>query len=135
MSETNAPKQPTCHRPGSIWDDHDVEYEEHIAEIASTGTGPKADDDIAVEIKHYLNRPNIPREANPLAEWENLKSLFPNIYPIAMKYLTMSPTSVPSERLFAQSGQIVTKQRNRLSGKHVNQLLFLSSVSEDLWMS
>ena len=90
-------------------------------------------DDISIELSHYLKRPNVPWDRNPLAEWSQMKAVFPNIYPVAMKYISILATSVPSERLFSQSGQIVTKQRNRLSGKHVNQLLFLSSVDEELW--
>ena len=90
-------------------------------------------DDIRIELSHYLKRPNVPSDRYPLAEWSQMKAVFPNIYPVAMKNISMLATSVPSERLFSQSGQIVTKQRNRLSGKHVNQLLFLSSVDEELW--
>lgn len=45
----------------------------------------------------------------------------------------MVATSVPSERLFSKSGQIMTDSRNRLTGEHLNKLLFLGSLSENDW--
>jgi len=33
-------------------------------------------------------------------------------------------TFVPSERVFSKGGQVVTKKRNRLSSKRVEQIIF-----------
>ena len=56
-----------------------------------------------------------------------------NLYEIAMDYLPILATSIPSERLFWKAGQIIAKRRNRLSGKHLNVLLFLSSIHLETW--
>lgn len=45
----------------------------------------------------------------------------------------MVGTSVPSERLFSKAGQVMTDSRNRLTGEHLNKLLFLGSLSESDW--
>ena len=60
-----------------------------------------------------------------------MKSHYPSLYKVAMTYLAILATS---ERIFLKAGQIITKQRNRLSEKHLNGLLFLSSLDKEFWM-
>jgi len=52
---------------------------------------------------------------------------------IAMKYLVIPATSVPTERLFSKAGATVTKSRNRLSGGTLTKLLFLQSLDNKYW--
>ena len=44
---------------------------------------------------------------------------------LARIYLGVPATSVPSERVFSTAGDIVTAQRSRLAGDHIDQLIFL----------
>ena len=44
---------------------------------------------------------------------------------IARDHLAIPATSAPSERVFSQGGDIVTKKRNRLSGERIRELLCL----------
>ncbi|KYN21735.1 hypothetical protein ALC57_05886, partial [Trachymyrmex cornetzi] len=51
----------------------------------------------------------------------------------AIKSLTIIATSVPAERLFSKAGRIMSEDRNKLSSKHLSQLLFLSSLDIRYW--
>ena len=88
---------------------------------------------IDIEIRQYLRCPVSPRTVNPFEEWISMEPYYPRLYEMAMDYLPILATSVPSERLFSKAGQIITKQRNRLSGKHLNILLFLSFIDLETW--
>lgn len=63
----------------------------------------------------------------PLKYWQNYSQS--PLSKLAKRYLTIIATSVPSERLFSRAGNIITDLRNRLTGEHLQQLLFLNSLS------
>lgn len=88
-----------------------------------------------VELRQYLNKPITAITTNPLETWENMKVEFPHLYIIARQYLSIIATSVPAERLFSEAGLIITDKRSRLTGEHLSQLIFLSSVSENFWVT
>lgn len=62
---------------------------------------------------------------NTLTLWKDMKSVYPILSNIAIKYLSTVATSVSSERLFSKAGLTLSNQRNRLTPKHLNELLFL----------
>lgn len=70
---------------------------------------------------------------NPLQLWKDMKSIYPILSKIAIKYLSTVATSVPSERMFSKVGLTLSKQRNRLTSKHLNKLLFLQSLDDSSW--
>lgn len=87
---------------------------------------------MADKLKYYLNQPLMKMDDSPLKYWlMNINSGFKNI---ALKYLSLIATSVPSERLFSWAGNIVTENRNRISSEHLQQLLFLNSLSAEDWL-
>jgi len=86
---------------------------------------------MADELKYYLNQPPIKMDDNPLKYW--LMNMHSRLKDIALKYLSIIATSVPSERLFSRAGNIITDSRNRLTGEHLQQLLFLNSLSVEDW--
>ncbi|CAJ0902532.1 8394_t:CDS:2 [Entrophospora sp. SA101] len=57
----------------------------------------------------------IPQNTDPLKWWAEKKNEFPLMSELALKYLCVSATSVPSERLFSDIGNQITKKRNNLS--------------------
>ncbi|XP_017478144.1 PREDICTED: zinc finger BED domain-containing protein 1-like isoform X1 [Rhagoletis zephyria] len=87
------------------------------------------------QLRAYLIRPAVSRKLNknPLTTWQALKNDFPLLFPIAQKYLSVMAMSVPCERLFSHAGLIATQLRNRLSPEHLNMLVFLRSIEEEMW--
>lgn len=78
------------------------------------------------EFKRYLREPTCSKDQDPLAFWkETRKQRFPGLCKMAMKYMGIPATSVPSEKLFSTAGNIVTARREKLTSDHVQQLLFL----------
>lgn len=84
------------------------------------------------EVQMYLSSPVTPIKRDAIEIWEDMKSLFPKLSRIAMTYLPIVATSVPSERLFSEAGATVTQDRNRLLGTRLSKLLFLNSISRFL---
>jgi hypothetical protein len=48
-----------------------------------------------------------------------------NVSNAASKYLYIPATSALSERVFSVSGYVLNQKRSRLSGKHLDALIFL----------
>ncbi|XP_046800992.1 E3 SUMO-protein ligase ZBED1-like [Lucilia cuprina] len=82
------------------------------------------------EVQMYLSSPVTPIKSDAIEIWEDMKSLFPKLSKIAMLYLPIVATSVPSERLFSEAGATITQDRNRLLGTRLSKLLFLNSITK-----
>lgn len=89
---------------------------------------------VVLEFKNYLESKLIPWETNsdPLLYWTNNFSRDSELSKLALKYLIIPATSVPSERLFSKAGDILKKRRSNLSPKRVEQLMIISCLSADL---
>lgn len=68
------------------------------------------------EFQKFVSSPVTPIKGDALEMWDDLKGLFPGLYSLAMIYLPIVATSVPSERLFSEAGATITQERNRLLG-------------------
>lgn len=89
---------------------------------------------VPVELRQFLNQPVIQRTNDPLAYWHQMNTVYPDLYKIAIKYLSIVGTSVPSERLFSKAGNILTEKRSRLmNSKRLSKLIFLSSLDKIHW--
>jgi hypothetical protein len=79
------------------------------------------------EFQHYLNVLELPalEEYDPFLWWATNKNQYPILHQIAMKYISIPATSVPSERLFSDAKNLITPQRTRLDSFLINQLMFL----------
>ena len=78
------------------------------------------------EVDKYLRTPVLPRTEDPLKWWKDNSHIFPQLAPLARKYLCLLATSVPSERLFSKAGELVSLKGNRLKPKNINMFLFLN---------
>jgi hypothetical protein len=56
--------------------------------------------------------------------WHANRAKFPVMERVAAAVLSAQATSVPSERLFSEAGELVSKRRTRLSDQNVNALVF-----------
>ncbi|CAH1371900.1 unnamed protein product [Tenebrio molitor] len=103
-----------------------------VAEHQNKGT---SEDDIKniinAEVSQYINSPVYPLKSDPLLIWEAMKITYPHLHKLALKYLQICATSVPAERLFSKTGQIVTAKRSRLKPQRLNKLVFLSSIDNN----
>ncbi|CAG9829823.1 unnamed protein product [Diabrotica balteata] len=104
----------------SIW----TQFDKKMAEkkICSTPTSIGI-----LMIRQYLELPAVDRKNNPLNFWVKHKEVLPELYDLAIKYLCVPATSVPSERVFSKTGQITNLRRNRLAPKNLDQIIFLNS--------
>lgn len=84
-------------------------------------------------LKQYLREPLVEKEVNPILYWTTRKSIWPDLSDLALRYLSVVATSVPSERLFSLAGHTLSESRNRLNPQRLSKLLFLRCLSADQW--
>jgi hypothetical protein len=82
-------------------------------------------------VRQYVEEPIIGRLADPLAWWkERMHGNLRHLRPLAKRSLCIVATSVPSERVFSKSGQLISARRNRLASKTVQMVMFLNHNSK-----
>ncbi|KAF0721163.1 zinc finger BED domain-containing protein 4-like [Aphis craccivora] len=106
-----------------LWEEHDA--------MVNTESNQYHDDEVNCEKRLYLQQPIIDCMQSPIEFW--LKSPFPVLTKIALKYFTVVATSVASERLFSKAGNIITDHRSRLNHRRLEKLVFLSSIESKFW--
>ena len=77
------------------------------------------------EVTGYLAFNPISRKDDPLNWWKEKKQAFPHISKLVMKYLSAPSSSVYSERLFSEKGNIYEEHRNRMLPRNGEMLAFL----------
>ena len=75
-------------------------------------------------VEQYLAAPLLHyHTGNACTWWAENRARFPTLSKLALQYL--SPTSVPSERLFSTAGDIYDEKRNKLDPERAETLLFI----------
>jgi len=87
-----------------------------VFEGASAVSEPEQD-----EIDLYTAEPACAKDANPLHWWKMNEARFPGVARLAKKYLSVQATSAPSERVFSNVGNILTKKRSRLVDRQLKK--------------
>ncbi|XP_034052383.1 zinc finger BED domain-containing protein 1-like [Gymnodraco acuticeps] len=77
------------------------------------------------EVTSYMAADSTSLDSDPLAWWKNNEAKYPHVAMLAKRYLAVSATSVPSERVFSTAGDIVSASRSALSASNVDKLIFL----------
>ena len=57
--------------------------------------------------------------------WNERKSILPHLSELACKYLPITATSTPSERLFSNTGNHISIRRTRLDPNLLHRMIFL----------
>ena len=80
---------------------------------------------LVAEMEGYLNMPSIESNENPFLWWRQHKTAFQRLARLAQRYLSTPASSVCSERLFSEGGNIFEEKRSRLLPRNGEKLLFL----------
>jgi len=110
-----------------FWEDFDERVANTRASTSSDRTTPSTSTAAMMEMRAYLAEPLLPRTSDPLAWWEMCSPVFKTLCEVMRTRLCIVATSVPSERIFSKTGQIITDRRNRLSPSKVRELVFLNA--------
>ncbi|CAM9225809.1 unnamed protein product, partial [Laminaria digitata] len=78
---------------------------------------------LTAELLQYRGMKPLREDANPLQWWEEHRSTLPLLKELAARVLCVPASSASSERLFSKAGLTLTKQRARLTGSRVAQLV------------
>ena len=79
------------------------------------------------KIQRYFDLPREKSSVNPIKWWSTKKGDFPNLYLMAMDFLAIPGSAVPSERLFSVAGDVISSKRNRLKPETARALVCLES--------
>lgn len=77
------------------------------------------------KVQKYLRESSLEMESNPLQWWQYHCKVHPEVAEVARKLLCIPATSVPSESLFSDAGNVVNKKRASLSPANVECLVLL----------
>lgn len=77
-------------------------------------------------MKQYLGMPYQNLSCNLIQYWQHHRDVLSPLSDVALKYATIPATSVPSERIFSKTGQIMSERRNRLLPDNLDKLIFLN---------
>ena len=112
----------------SLWSDH----QEVIQDVwkKKKRRYQQEDDDLDPEIKRYLSQPPGRLGDNPFAIWKEFSMGQTNLQKLAVQYLTIVGTSVPSERLFSKAKSIISSKRSQLKGERASKIVFLGSLGQ-----
>jgi len=90
---------------------------------------------ISAELDQFLSEPFISRQDDRASLYKMNMHRFPQLSPLAQKFLAPPPTSVLSERLFSTAGDTISDHRCCLLPENAETLIFLKFNSHllDVW--
>ena len=109
--------------------DHDEHYLNNVSILKQILPPDHDIPDDYNEISHYLTS-NVRNDDNPFKWWNDNKDSFPILAKLAKKYLCVSATSIASERLFSDIGNIITAKRTNLKPERISRMVFLKRNSK-----
>ena len=77
-----------------------------------------------IELSRYVGEDSTGK--NPLQWWREQSSRYPTLNQLALRYLCIPATSVPSERVFSIAGHVANEKRACLLPETVNMMAFLA---------
>ncbi|KAL7289053.1 hypothetical protein TKK_0017007 [Trichogramma kaykai] len=129
----NASKLSSQTRPNELSTSNSSSYIWKLYDKLVCNSSNQSKVDWSTELDQFLHLPTIPLNSNIFEYWKNCAQSFPVLSEIALKKHIILSSSVPSERIFSIAGLVKRDNRNRLTGNHLNMLLFLSSLPQEYW--
>jgi len=117
----------------NLWQDHAKHVQQSTSGKSHRGR-LQEERGFPSELNLYQKSSHARLSDDPLLIWKDMCKVYPILSRVAIKYLVPVATFVPSERLFSKAGLTLYKQRNRLTSKRLNQLLFLQSLDDTIWL-
>ena len=77
------------------------------------------------ELEEYMKEPSIPKNCSPVAYWSIKRKGWPTLAKLAMKYCIVPASSVYSERLFSEFGNVYDQRRSKLRPDASEQVCML----------
>lgn len=110
-------QQANANEDNLIWGD----FDRRMSSVIVTPTSSAI-----MEVRQYLEEAYISRLDDPLMWWRGRTSVYLRLSHFTRKKFCVVATSVPSERVFSKSGQLISERRSRLSAKNVQMVMFLN---------
>ena len=127
--EQSSPIESPAKRPKNSEDDEDKsKFAKLLGDIFETDMMPPRlalVDKVRREISLYKAEHVADLDSNPLKWWNNRKHTYPLITKLVKKMFSIVATSVPSERLFSCSGNVISERRSCLLPENADKLIFL----------
>ena len=82
----------------------------------------------AKEFVKYRAEPKLKSDGCPFEWWRGRRLEYPLMARLARKYLAVSGTSTPSERVISRLGLVLTKRRLSMKGNLFSKIMFLSDI-------
>ena len=82
--------------------------------------------------KHYMEEKILQRQDDPLKWWKEHDKHYTLLRILALKYLSILGTSVPSECVFSKAGELVSAIMNRIKPKNIDMFLFTNKNLREL---
>ena len=80
------------------------------------------------ELMRYRDEPKLKSDGCPFTWWRSRCKDYPLMSKLARKYVAVSGTSIPSERVISRLGLILTKKRLSMKGDLFSKIMFLSDI-------
>ena len=85
----------------------------------------KHEESVEEEIKNFLAGEIIVKTDTPFVWWKKYCKIFPILSRLARKFLCAPSSTVYSQCVFSETGNIYNNKRNSLSPENVEKLVFL----------
>ena len=90
----------------------------------------KEEHDVQSELAHWFSpgAPFLPwyaPQSQPDVQWKVMEPEFPHLALLARRFLSIPPTSAPSERVWSRFGRVISKQSSTIDSTIAAQIMFL----------
>jgi hypothetical protein len=92
--------------------------------VAAKNPDSPHDESYTDVLANYLDTATVHMDTDVYQWWHARHTSI--LYKVALKYLSIPATSVPSERLFSQAGILLNQKRSKLTSEHTDMILFLN---------